>query len=186
MGKNNLSMYISYLLRHNPDDAGLHMDVHGWVDVQELIDGVNAKGKYRLSRQTLDEIVASDEKGRYRFNDTGTGIKACQGHSIEWIELELTYCEPPEFLYHGTTTQALGKILASGAVSRMKRHAVHMQADEKPAWKSARRWHLTPVVLKIDARRMYEDGARFGVSENNVWCAESVPVEYICEIINAH
>lgn len=185
MAKNNLSVYISYLLRHNPDAAGLHMDIHGWVDVQELIDGINAGGKYKISKESLERIVASDEKGRYRFNDNRTRIKACQGHSLEWIELELTYCEPPEFLYHGTTTQAMEKIMKSGAISRMKRHAVHMQAYEKPAWKSARRWHLTPVVLKIDAKRMYEAGAQFGVSENNVWCVESVPVEYICQIINA-
>ena len=183
MAKNNLSVYLSYLLRHDPDDAGLHMDVHGWVDVQELINGVNARGKYSISRAVLEEIVANDEKGRYRFSDDGQRIKACQGHSLDWIELELTWGEPPEYLYHGTTTDALEKILKNGAISKMKRHAVHMQADMGKAWKSARRWHRTPVLLKIDAKRMHEDGFRFGVSENDVWCTESVPTAYLCDVI---
>ena len=183
MAKKNVSVYLSYLLRHHPEDAGLHMDIHGWVDVRELIDGVNARGRYRLSRTALEEIVAADEKGRYRFSDDGRRIKACQGHSLTWVEPELTWREPPAHLYHGTTTKALAGILQSGAISKMKRHAVHMQADREPAWQSARRWHLTPVLLKIDAGRMYGDGMRFGVSDNGVWCTESVPAAYICEII---
>ena len=87
MAKNNLSVYLSYLLRHDPDDAGLHMDVHGWVDVQELINGINARGKYSITRAVLEEIVAGDEKGRYRISDDGQRIKACQGHSLDCIEL---------------------------------------------------------------------------------------------------
>lgn len=183
MVKNNLPVYLSYLLRHDPDDAGIHMDVHGWVDVQELINGINARGKYSITRSMLEEIVATDEKGRYRFSDDGQRIKACQGHSLDWIELELTWNEPPEYLYHGTTTDALEKILKSGAISKMNRHAVHMQADMDKAWRSARRWHRTPVLLKIDAKRMHKDGFQFGVSENGVWCTESVPTTYLCDVI---
>ena len=184
MAKNNLSIYLSYLLRHHPDDAGLHMDRHGWVDTQELIDGVNRRGKYTISRAMLEEIVAADEKGRYRFSDDGRRIKACQGHSLPWVEPELTYREPPAYLYHGTNTEALSKILASGAIRKMNRHAVHLQADRDLAWKSAVRWRMKPVLIQIDAQRMYADGMRFGVSDNGVWCTEIVPTAYICGIEN--
>ena len=94
-----LSIHLSYLLRHAPDSIGLQMDEHGWVDVQELSRRVNEAGKHRLTRQLLEQIVADDEKGRYRFSEDGTRIKACQGHSIEWVEPELTcwvrYSERP-------------------------------------------------------------------------------------------
>lgn len=183
MPKNKLSVYLSYLLRHKPEDAGLHMDIHGWVDVQELIRGVNASGKYKLSQTILEEIVAADEKGRYRFSDDGKRIKACQGHSLEWVIPELTYGEPPTYLYHGTTTEAYAKILRSGEISKMNRHAVHMQEDPSLAWKSATRWHLTPILLKIAAKDMHDNGFSFGVSDNGVWCTESVPIVYICETI---
>ena len=80
------SVYLCYLLRHHPEEADLTMDRHGWVDVEELIRGVNRRGKYRLDRETLEELVARDEKGRYRFNDAHSRIKCCQGHSIPWVD----------------------------------------------------------------------------------------------------
>ena len=179
MSMTKLSVYISYLLRHQPESIGLAMDKHGWVSAAELIEKINAAGRYRITESILAEIVRTDNKGRFRFSENGTKIKACQGHSISWVEPELTYGQPPEYLYHGTTEESWQKIRESGAIHKMSRHAVHMQAEEAKAWQSAKRWHRTPVVLKIDALAMYADGTEFGVSDNGVWCAERVPTRYI-------
>jgi putative RNA 2'-phosphotransferase len=182
----NLSKYLCFVLRHHPEEIGEPhevMDVHGWVDVNKLIGAINDKRKYPLSLSLLEKIVAEDNKERYRFNQDKSKIKCCQGHSIEWIEPELTYKQPPEFLYHGTTTDAMKKILASGYISKMKRHAVHMQADIEKARLSAERWHLTPVILKISALELYNNGVQFGVTENEVWCAEEIPSDAIVECI---
>ena len=67
----------------------------------------------------------------------------------------------------------------------MKRHAVHMQESKEKAWQSARRWkNSTPVVLCISAEYLYEKtGTKFGITENNVWCAEKIPTEYISEVL---
>lgn len=182
MSKNlRLSHHMSALLRHTGPKAGLAMDVHGWVDVDALIEHVNNNSRYELNRELLEEIVRTDNKGRYRFSEDGMRIKACQGHTIEWIEPELTMLEPPEFLYHGTTLEAWALIRESGSILRMKRHAVHMQADPEKAWQSALRWRRPATVLKIEATRMCADGFEFGVSDNDVWCTERVPVEYVCE-----
>ena len=177
----DVSIFISRLLRHQPELVGLKMDKHGWVSVEQLINGINRHGKYRIDVAMLEEIVATDNKGRYRFNEGKTKIKACQGHSIPDVEPELEYGQPPEYLYHGTNTKALKLIEESGHISKMKRHAVHLQSNEVKAWQSAERWHMTPVVLKIDAERMHKDGYAFGKSENNVWCVEEVPTKYIAE-----
>ena len=154
MAKKGISIYLSFLLRHRPEEIGLEMDKNGWVSVEALIAGVNEGGKYRLDLPMLEEIVQTDSKGRYRFSEDRSKIKACQGHSIPWGVPELEYLAPPKFLYHGTTTVAYDKIMKSGAISRMSRHAVHMQEDPDKAWQSATRWHLTPVVLKIDAEKI--------------------------------
>lgn len=184
MAKKGASIYLSYLLRHHPEDLELDMDIHGWVDVDQLLEGLNRQSRYPISRRQLDEIVASDDKQRYRYSPDGTKIKACQGHSIPWIELELEILPPPEFLYHGTTTEALEEILKSGAILRMSRHAVHMQAEETKAWKSARRWKgKIPVVLKIAAGELFRSGTVFGKSENDVWCCPEVPAAYICQVL---
>ena len=183
MAKKDISVYLSFILRHKPEDIGLEMDRHGWVSVEELITGVNKKGKYTLDFIQLEEIVKQDNKGRYRFNEERSKIKACQGHSIPWIQPEMKYLAPPKYLYHGTTSVAAEKIMKSGAISKMSRHAVHMQEQPEKAWQSAVRWHLTPVLLKIDAKSMANAGIVFGKTENDVWCVDSVPSEYIVEQI---
>lgn len=180
----HLPIFLSYLLRHAPQEAGLDMDSHGWVSATQLIQRINATGRYQLDREILEKIVATDDKGRFRFSEDGQKIKACQGHSIPWVYPELEFLPPPQFLYHGTTTAAMEKILESGEIKKMSRHAVHLQADVRKAWQSAARWKgKIPVVLKIDATALADTGAEFGKAENGVWCCEAVPVGYIVERI---
>ena len=94
MAKKNISVYLSFLLRHRPETIHLAMDKHGWVLVEDLIEGVNKGGRYQLDLGKLEAIVAQDSKGRYRFNADHSKIKACQGHSIPWVEPELEYLIP--------------------------------------------------------------------------------------------
>lgn len=70
-----------------------------WMNADELINGINFTGR-KIDMNTLEEIVATDEKGRYSFNENKTLIRANQGHSIP-VDVELKEQEPPEFLYHG-------------------------------------------------------------------------------------
>ena len=180
-----LSVYMSYLLRHHPEAAGLDMDKHGWVDTAQFIDGINGSGKHSIDMELLREIVETDNKGRYRFSEDMSRIKACQGHSVPWVEPEVEILPPPEFLYHGTTAQAFEKIKASGAISKMSRHAVHTHASPDFAWLSAERWKgkVTPVLLKIAAAKMHAEGCEFGKTENDVWCIDEVPVRFIADVI---
>lgn len=183
MSKSGISIYLSYLLRHNPDELSLSMDRHGWVPVDELIDRINERGKYYLSVDLLQTIVSTDNKGRYRFIPEKTKIKACQGHSISWVEPELVFTPPPPILYHGTTWSAYQAISQRGSINKMSRHAVHLTAVEGRAWQSARRRKTRAVVLKIDASSMNSQGYTFGVSENEVWCTDAVPIEFISDIL---
>ena len=144
------SKHLCYLLRHAPDSVGLDMDKHGWVRIYQLIENINAKGKVKLSRELIEQIVETDDKGRYRISSDGDRIKACQGHSSPCGVPELEQRTPPDFLYHGTTGEAYEEIQKSGAILRMSRHAVHLHADERIAWQVAnRRKNKTPIVLKI-------------------------------------
>ena len=46
MGKlDKLSVFISLVLRHKPDAAGIILDEHGWANVKELLDGINDTGR---------------------------------------------------------------------------------------------------------------------------------------------
>lgn len=174
----DLGRYLTYLLRHHPEDALLTMDLHGYVPVEQLIENLRAQGR-AIDPEILDGIVAGDHKQRFRFSPDRRFIKACQGHTIPWVVPELSYPEPPRVLYHGTSAPAWAKIQASGAIERMERHAVHMQADPARAWQSGERWHQGAVLLEIDAAAMARDGFSIGVSDNDVWCVQTVPLKYI-------
>ena len=50
------SVYIAYLLRHAPESVSLAMDAHGWVSVEELLTKIHTGGKYRITKEILDEI----------------------------------------------------------------------------------------------------------------------------------
>ena len=76
----NISKYISLILRYKPEVIGITLDEHGWADVGELIKGITRTRPF--SMEALEEIVQSDEKQRYSFDDTKTLIRANQGHSI--------------------------------------------------------------------------------------------------------
>ena len=88
------------------------MDAHGWADVNALPAGIGKK--YPINRDILEEIVRSDSKQRYAFNEDRTLIRANQGHSIQ-VDVGLTVTEPPEALYHGTAQRfSAGGVLLSG------------------------------------------------------------------------
>ena len=47
MNLKSTSKYLSLILRHKPETAGITLDEHGWADVEELIAGVRKPGKMR-------------------------------------------------------------------------------------------------------------------------------------------
>lgn len=170
-----LSIFISLILRHKPEIIGITLDEHGWADVKELIDGINISGR-QINMETLEEIVKTDEKGRYSFSEDKRLIRANQGHSIP-VDVELEEAAPPEILYHGTATRFLDSIMKDG-LKPMSRLYVHLSRDIETAKKVGSR-HGNPVVLKISSGEMNKDGIRFYLSSNGVWLVKNVPRKYI-------
>ena len=115
-----LSKFISLVLRHNPAAAHVTLDEHGWADVEALLAGIRSTGR-QIDMDTLEEIVAADNKQRYSFNHDKTLIRANQGHSVA-VDVELKEQEPPEFLYHGTASRFLDSIGREGLKPMSQRH----------------------------------------------------------------
>lgn len=176
MGKlDKLSVFISLVLRHNPDAAGISLDEHGWANVDDLLNGVNDTGR-KIDMDILEEIVRTDSKQRYSFNNDKTLIRANQGHSIP-VDVELEERKPPQYLYHGTAERFLDAIMTDGLKS-MSRLYVHLSKDEETAVKVGKR-HGNPVVLKVGTEEMYNDGNKFYLSQNGVWLTKCVDKKYI-------
>lgn len=175
--KDKLSVFLSLVLRHKPEAAGIVLDKNGWTNVEELIEGVKKTGR-NINKTLLQEIVRTDQKGRYTFNEDKTMIRANQGHSV-LVDVELKEQIPPDILYHGTATRFLKNIQKEG-LKPMSRLYVHLSKEKETALKVGER-HGEPVVLKIDAKAMYENGEKFYLSANGVWLTKSVAVCYLSE-----
>jgi putative RNA 2'-phosphotransferase len=179
MNTEKLSSFISLILRHKPEEIGITLDGFGWANVKDLINGINNSGR-TIDIETLEEIVRTDNKQRYSFNEDKTRIRANQGHSIS-VKVELKELEPPNTLYHGTATKSLEGIKSQG-IKSMSRLYVHLSKDFETAKQVGSR-HGKCVVLIIDAERMYKDGIKFYLSENGVWLTEYVDPKYILYIL---
>ena len=169
-----MGKHLAFLLRHDKEafDNGL-IDNHGWRKVSELKN----KG---YSKELLDEIVITNNKQRYEYNDDETKIRARQGHSID-VDVELKLSMPPDILYHGTATRFLESINKEGIKSGTRKY-VHLSKDIETA-KSVGMRHGSPCIIEIDSKKMFEDGIKFYLSNNNVWMTETVSKKYFKNII---
>ncbi len=169
------SKFLSLVLRHKPEEVGITLDSAGWVDVNELLRACAAHGK-TISREQLDDLVASSDKQRFAFNEDRTRIRANQGHSVQ-VELDHKPAAPPDILYHGTPQKFVESILGEG-LKKMQRHHVHLSPAKETATKVGDR-RGKPVILRIDAERMRADGFTFYLTPNNVWLVDEVPAKYL-------
>ena len=174
MSMTSVGKLISLILRHKPDVIGITLDEHGWANVYGLIKGVNKS--HKLTMEMLEEIVATDDKQRYSFNEDKTRIRANQGHSIN-VDVELEEVEPPEYLWHGTGRKYVDSIMKDGLIPKSRLY-VHLSDNYNTAINVGVR-HGEPVVLCIWAGDMYRDGYKFYRSKNGVWLVKHVPVEYL-------
>lgn len=165
------SKFLALVLRHKPDVTGIALDAEGWADIDALLVGARSANVH-MSRELLQVIVETNPKQRFAIDETGTRIRAVQGHSVE-VDLAYAAAEPPPTLFHGTHAHAIGSILATG-LRPMKRTHVHLSADVETARiVGARRGR--PIVLAVDAGSMHADGASFWQATNGVWLCEAVP-----------
>ena len=176
MNLTKASRYISLLLRHKPQVGDLTLDEHGWCDVPSLIIAVE-KRNCGFDMNTLEEIVRTDEKQRYSFNEDKTLIRANQGHSIP-VDVELTELTPPDILYHGTATKNVDSIQKTG-LQHMSRLYVHLSLDYETAIKVGSR-HGKAIVFVVNTKKMHDDGFIFYRSTNGVWLTKDVPPQYLC------
>lgn len=170
-----ISKFLSKHLRHTPEEIGIKLAPGGWVTVDELLTAC-ANHKFPITREELQEVVATSDKKRFAFDATKTLIRANQGHSTA-VDLQLEPVEPKDLLYHGTGSQSVDAIMQTG-LAKMLRHHVHLSSDIETA-KIVGARHGKPVIFAIDAPKMYEDGYIFYCSDNGVWLVDNVPSKYL-------
>lgn len=175
------SKFLSYVLRHEPHAIGITLDSEGWADVDALIAGSKAAGR-ELDRELIQAVVSSSDKKRFALSDDNRRIRAVQGHSTKSVAIRHVAKEPPTFLYHGTATRFLDSILAEG-LRPGQRHHVHLSEDMSTATTVGERYGK-PVILRVEALRMHQQGFRFFQADNGVWLVEQVPANSLTPLDN--
>lgn len=173
-----VSRFLSRHLRHDPAGLGLTFGPGGWVPVADLLAGAAARG-FPVTPAELTEVVRTSDKQRFALDDTGTRIRANQGHSAA-VDLDLAPAAPPATLFHGTGAGSRDAVRAGGLL-KMRRHHVHLSADRDTAVRVGRR-HGAPVVFAVDAAGMTAAGFAFFVSANGVWLTDHVPPAFLAEL----
>lgn len=178
--KKRISKKMSLALRHQPDAVGLTLEDGGWANVDALVMAFTAHG-LRVNRANIEEVVETNDKQRFEFDQKRIRVRARQGHSLE-IELGYEPATPPDVLLHGTAEKNVGSIMTSG-IHKARRHAVHLSTDAAMMLAVGGR-HGKPTLLEIDSAAMHEAGFQFYLTGNGVWLTDEVPPEFIRRIIN--
>lgn len=176
MNLTNISQYISLILRHKPEVIGISLDEHGWARVDKLVQGIRQTKESAFSPELLDEIVRSDKKQRYSYNEDHSLIRANQGHSIP-VDLELEQTAPPDILWHGTGEKYVASINRTGLIPKSRLY-VHLSNDVNTAVSVGQR-HGKPVLYQVESGRMAQEGYPFYLSANGVWLTKRVPAEFL-------
>lgn len=173
MDDKKLSKFMSLVLRHAPETAGLVLDAQGWVEIDDLARA--AAEQMSAGRQDIERVVRESDK--QRFIIAGTRIRANQGHSVA-VDLGLSATMPPAELWHGTAASNQAGIFSSG-LEKLARQHVHLSDDPDTARKVAMRRAGPWLILQVDAAAMQAAGLPFYRSDNGVWLTEAVPSRFL-------
>ena len=172
--QDNTGKFIAFILRHHPESIGMKLDEHGWARTEDLIAGIAKSRPFDM--QMLEEIVRTDSKQRYSFNEDKTLIRANQGHSIR-VDVELEQKTPSDVLWHGTGEKYVESINKIGLIPKSRLY-VHLSKDYETA-KIVGSRHEKSVVYQMNAGKIGADGYLFYLSVNGVWLIKEVSVQYM-------
>lgn len=168
-----LGRFISGALRHFPDDLGLAMNQHGWVDVDVLCDAMKTRYKW-ANKEKLFSIIESDEKGRYEVK--GNKIRARYGHSVD-VDLDFPDNTLPE-LYYGASREEVDILLEKG-IKPIRQRYVHLSTTVEKANEVASIHTEDPVLLVINAEEAQKEGVRMLSATENIVLSEEIPAQYL-------
>lgn len=171
-----LSKEVSYALRHAPWEYELELDSEGWVTIEQLLLTLhNDKQWESLDPRDLVTMIELSDKKRHEIS--GGRIRALYGHSVP-DKIVRKAETPPTVLYHGTARHILEQILEQG-LQPISRQYVHFSVDKETATLVGIRKDLSPVLLRIDAEKAWNEGILFYQGNAIVWLADSLPSKYI-------
>lgn len=187
MPPKKLSHSLSWALRHGAPELGLSMSTDGYVPVEDLLQ---SSPRFRgCTIQDIEQVVKTNDKQRFHLKtderDGRLYIRANQGHSIPWVDLQLKPIVP-EVAIHGTYYDAWKSIEKLG-LSRMTRQHVHL-AQGLPGEVISGMRKSSQVFIYVNVEKAIEDGIVFYESENGVVLTNGIdgviPTKYFSRVVD--
>lgn len=133
------------------------------------------KANRKMSRDELFQLIENNDKKPFTLSEDGQRIRAAQGHSID-VDLGLDTQRPTDEFSHGSVSASLDAIFSDG-LNPERRHQVNLSLDPDTVERVGQR-HGKPVVPRVEAQRMFEDGFLFYCPDSGVWLTDKVPAGY--------
>lgn len=171
--KKNFGKELAFLLRHDKDYEFLE---GGYREISDLVRN------HGFTKEQLIEIVKTDDKGRYEFDNDRCPrkVRARQGHSVN-VDVGLKEAIPPKVLYHGTSSRFIDLIKKEG-IKKMSRLYVQLSSDIETAKEVGKRHGGTTYIIEVGTDKMIEDGIKFFLSNNGVWLTDYINPKYYDKI----
>lgn len=174
---------LAGMLRHFPDNYGVKLDDHGWIQVYNIIPVIRAQRKHFwwLTPFHIEALVRTDPKHRYQLNDREE-IRAAYGHTIPVNMDDLPTEGVPDKLYYQTTEEELEFMRETG-ISPSDKSWVHLSLTARQAYVSGL-FHIdAPTVVEVDVEAMRQSGREVYQATDDVFLVNEIPPEFIGEVI---
>jgi putative RNA 2'-phosphotransferase len=171
--RKRLSKYLSLVLRHRPEAAGVALDARGCCPIDELAAAATRALRFPVDRAAIEELARPAPGEKIRFEVEGDLVRAGHGHSLpvngyRRVEVSAT-------LYHATVRAALPAIRRDG-LRAMQRQKVHLSYDRAITLEAARRRAPDTVLIEVDLHAAAAAGVCFYESADpRIVLADDIP-----------
>ena len=171
--RKRLSKYLSLVLRHRPEAAGVELDARGRCPIELLAAAASRALRFPVDRAAIEELARPAPGEKVRFELDGDLVRAGHGHSLSVDGYRRV--EPTAPLYHATVRSALPAIRRDG-LRAMRRQKVHLAHDRAITLEAARRRGPDTVLIEVDVAAAAAAGVRFYESADpRIVLADDIP-----------
>jgi putative RNA 2'-phosphotransferase len=174
---NQLSKLLALVLRHKADEFILQLDEHGFVEIDQVWKIIEERYGKKFKYSDLEIIVDGDKHGKKRYEIIDGRIRAMFGHS-DVREITYPIATPPQYLYHGTSQEAIDSIKATGLQAQSRQY-VHFTTNFDNAKRVAYRHSKNTIILQIYALDAHNDGIVFHQPEAEHYLCKHIAPKYI-------
>ena len=177
--RRRLSKFMSYVLRHKPEEAGLQLDARGFCDINKLLKAATKQFHSPVTREDVEALCvpSEDPNEKTRFELEGDFVRAGHGHSIQVSGYRV--CDSDQLLYHATPRTSIDAI-RSGGLRAMSRQKVHLSYDQKITVEAARRRSRDVVLVEVDVAAARKAGIVFYESADpRIILSDDIPPSFL-------